>query len=354
MPELTLPGLIDVHTHLRVPGGEHKEDFASGTAAALAGGITMLLAMPNTNPPLTTPDRLQATYRQGTADVRCDVGLFAGASPNQSDQLPALGEAAVALKIYLNDTFGPLRVEDLATLIACFRRWPRHKMVAMHAEKQSVAVGIGLAAAYQRPVHFCHISRRQEIALIRQAKERGLPVTCEVTPHHLFLNEKDAARLGPLADMRPVLSSPADVTALWSHLDDVIDCIATDHAPHTLAEKQSGKPPPGVAGLESSLPLMLTAAQEGRLTMERLIELMHHNPRRIYGLPPQSDTRVEVEMQPHTINQKTMYSKCGWTPFDGMPVVGRVRRVILRGRVVFEDGQVMAPPGSGIMFGGKA
>ncbi len=354
MPDLTLPGLIDVHTHLRVPGGEHKEDFASGTAAALAGGITMLLAMPNTNPPLTTPDRLKSAYRQGRAGVRCDVGLFAGASPDQIDQLPALGEEAVALKIYLNDTFGPLRVEDLATMMACFRYWPRHKMIAMHAEKQSVAVGIGLAAAYQRPVHFCHISRRHEILLIRQAKERDLPVTCEVTPHHLFLNENDAVRLGPLGDMRPVLGSAADVAALWSHLDDVIDCIATDHAPHTLAEKQSDTPPPGVAGLESSLPLMLTAVREGRLTTERLVELMHHNPRRIYGLPPQPDTQVEVEMRPHTIDQKTMVSKCGWTPFDGMTVAGQVRRVMLRGQVVFEDGQLIAAPGSGIMFGGKS
>jgi dihydroorotase-like cyclic amidohydrolase len=350
MPDLILPGLIDVHTHLRVPGGEHKEDFASGTAAALAGGITMLLAMPNTSPPLTTVERLQAAYRQGAAGVRCDVGLFAGASRDQIAELPALGEKAPALKIYLNDTFGPLRVEDLPTLMACFQRWPQHRPIAMHAEKQSVAVGIGLAAAYQRPVHFCHISRRQEIALISQAKKRGLPVTCEVTPHHLFLSEQDAARLGPLGDMRPLLGTPADIAALWAHLDDTIDCIATDHAPHTLEEKQSDTPPPGVAGLETSLPLMLTAVQEGRLGIERLVALMHSNPRRIFGLPSQPDTQVEIDMQPHTISAEKMYSKCGWTPFEGKPVAGRVSRVILRGEVVFDQGRVTAVPGSGKMI----
>ncbi|MCZ7669521.1 MAG: hypothetical protein M5U34_21260 [Chloroflexi bacterium] len=207
--------------------------------------VTMLLAMPNTSPPLSTLAAIQMATRQAQADTHCDVGLFAGASPEAVDQLPALAPHAVALKIYLNDTFGPLRVEDVPTLVACFATWPRDKMIAMHAEKQSVAVGIGLAAAYNRPVHFCHISRRQEIELIAQAKAAGLPVTCEVTPHHLFLDEADAARLGPLGDMRPLLGTPADVAALWAHINTTIDCIATDHAPHTLAEKRSATPPPG-------------------------------------------------------------------------------------------------------------
>ncbi|MCA9962437.1 MAG: amidohydrolase family protein [Anaerolineales bacterium] len=347
MTTLTLPGLIDVHTHLRVPGGEHKEDFATGTAAALAGGITMILGMPNTAPPLTTPAALSAAYAQAAADVRCDVGLFAGASPEDVHHLPELGETAVALKIYLNDTFGKLRVEDVPTLRACFRDWPRHKLIAMHAEKQSVAVGIGLAATYARPVHFCHISRREEIELIADAKMRGLPVTCEVTPHHLFLDQTDAQRLGALGDMRPILGTPDDVAALWEHLNDTVDCVATDHAPHTLAEKQSATPPPGVAGLETSLALMLTAMGNGRFTLDRLIDLMYTNPRRIYNLPAQPDTQVEVDMTPTIIQNEQMHSKCGWTPFHGREVAGRVQRVILRGQLVYENGQVLAAPGSG-------
>jgi carbamoyl-phosphate synthase/aspartate carbamoyltransferase/dihydroorotase len=344
---ITLPGLVDVHTHLRVPGGEHKEDFRTGTAAALAGGITTILGMPNTSPPLSTPEVLAAAREQAAQDILCDVGLFAGASPEVIDQLPACASRAAALKIYLNDTFGPLRVEDVPTLMACFATWPRDKMIAMHAEKQSVAVGIGLAAAYNRPVHFCHISRRQEIELIAQAKATGLPVTCEVTPHHLFLTEADAARLGPLGDMRPLLGTPSDVAALWEHLGETVDCIATDHAPHTLAEKQSATPPPGVIGLETSLPLLLTAVQQNRLTLNRLIELMSTNPRRIFNLPEQPDTAVTVQLTPNTITNEMVHSKCSWTPFHGTKVAAKVQKVVLRGEVVFEDGRVLAKPGSG-------
>ena len=344
---ITLPGLADVHTHLRVPGGEHKEDFGTGTAAALAGGFTTILAMPNTSPPLSTPEVVQATFRQAQLDVLGDVGLFAGASPEKIDLLSQLAPHTVALKIYLNDTFGPLRVEDVPTLRACFQTWPRDKMIAMHAEKQSVAVGIGLAAVYGRPVHFCHISRREEIELIADAKAQGLPVTCEVTPHHLFLTAADAARLGPLGDMRPVLGSQSDVDALWEHINDTIDCIATDHAPHTLAEKLSDNPPPGVAGLETSLGLMLTAVVQNRLTLERLTDLMAHNPRRIYHLPPQADTHIEVVLEPTPIRNEDMRSKCGWTPFAGLEMAGRVQRVVLRGEVVFENGRILAEPGDG-------
>ena len=353
MPDLILPGLIDVHTHLRVPGGEHKEDFATGTAAALAGGITMVLAMPNTHPPLTTPEALEMARMAAARDARCDVGLYAGASPDDIAHLPALAEHAVALKIYLNDTFGKLRVDDLPTLVACYRDWPRDKMIALHAERQSVAVAIGLAAIYDRPIHIAHVSRREEIELIADAKGRGLPVTCEVAPHHLFLSEADAERLGPLGDMRPVLGTADDVAALWAHLNDTVDCIATDHAPHTIQEKRSAEPPPGVPGLETSLPLMLAALADGRLSVERLTALMHDNPRRIFGLPQQPDTWVEIDMTPRAIAVGGWRTKCGWTPFAGLTAGGRVQRVVLRGEPVVENGEVLAPRGSGSVIGGQ-
>jgi carbamoyl-phosphate synthase/aspartate carbamoyltransferase/dihydroorotase len=348
MPILTLPGLVDVHTHLRVPGGEHKEDFFTGTAAALAGGITTVLAMPNTSPPITTPGVLQETQQKAQRKIVCDIGIFAGASPEQIRILPQLAAGTAGLKIYLNDTFGPLRVEDLPTLQACFETWPRERVIAMHAEGPNVAIGIGLASSYNRAVHFCHISRRDEIELIAAAKQRGCPVTCEVTPHHLFLTKNDAARLGPWADMRPMLATLDDIEALWAHITTTIDCIATDHAPHTRDEKLSDSPPPGVAGLETSLPLMLTAVRDGRLSLTRLVELMATNPRRIFGLPEQQDTFIEVEHKiRYTIRNENLYSKCGWTPFDGWEVAGRVRRVVLRGREVFVEGKVVARPGTG-------
>ncbi len=353
MPRLLkLPGLIDVHTHLRVPGGEQKEDFATGTRAAIAGGFTTILAMPNTTPPVVTPAALAATQRQAQPAIFCDVGFFVGASPAHTAELPALAEAGVALKIYLNDTFGPLRVDDLPTLHACFRNWTRAKPIAIHAEGQSVAVGIGLAAAYRRPVHFCHLSRRDEIELVAEAKAAGLPVTCEVTPHHLFLTDDDATRLGAFGDMRPRLASQSDVDALWAHLDTTIDCIATDHAPHTRAEKASETPPPGVPGLETSLPLMMTAVKAGRLSLARLIALMADNPRRIFGLPEQPATFIEVDTEtPFTISEKGLQTKCGWSPFLNRELFGRVRRVVLRGAEIFVDGTFVAPPGCGRVIG---
>jgi carbamoyl-phosphate synthase/aspartate carbamoyltransferase/dihydroorotase len=167
-----------------------------------------------------------------------------------------------------------------------------------------------------------------------------------VTPHHLFFDEADAARLGPLGDMRPLLATPADVDALWGHIDSTIDCIATDHAPHTLDEKygrSQSNPPPGVAGLETSLPLMLTAVHEGRLSIGRLVELMSSNPRRIFNLPDQPDTKIEVDSDAtYTLSNDNLYTKCGWTPFAGMTVRGRVHKVILRGQTVFEEGQLQA------------
>lgn len=348
MPELILPGLVDVHTHLRVPGGDHKEDFSTGTAAALAGGFTTILAMPNTNPPLIDPLILAETREKAQRSIFCDVGLFAGASSTQLEALPQLATLAPGLKIYLNDTFGPLRVDDLPTLLACFGRWPVSRPIALHAEKQSIAVGVGLAAAFHRPVHFCHVSRKEEIELIAAAKAQGLPVTCEVTPHHLFLTQADAVRLGPLGDMRPVLGDQTDVDALWAHLNTTVDCLATDHAPHTLAEKQSATPPPGVPGLETALALLLTAVEQGRLSLKRLVELMATNPRRIYHLPAPPDTRVEVETGlSRTLSNEGLFTKCGWTPFAGMRVTARVKRVILRGQTVFENGQLLAQPGVG-------
>lgn len=348
MTILKLPGLIDVHTHLRVPGGEHKETFATGSAAALAGGITMILGMPNTSPPLTNADVLAQTHDVMRDEIVCDVGLYAGASEEDLSELPTAAAYAVALKIYLNDTFGKLRVDEVPTLAGAFKLWPREKLIAFHAEKQSVAVAIGLSAIYDRAVHIVHVSRREEIELIADAKMRGLKVTCEVAPHHLFMTKADRERMGTLADMRPLLGSADDVAALWEHINDTVDCIATDHAPHTLAEKASDTPPPGIVGLETSLPLMLTAMADGKLSQERLITLMHDNPKRIFNLPDQEDTHVEVDMSQRVkISNADLKTKVGWTPFDGWEVAGRVSKVVLHGKTVFEDGEVLVEGGFG-------
>ena len=345
---LRLPGLIDPHVHVRDPGATHKEDWSTATAAALAGGFTAILAMPNTQPPITDASTLEAALAAARAKARCDYAQYLGATADNAAAIAPLAPRAAGLKMYLNQTFGTLRLDDTATWHAHFRTWPRTAPLVVHAERHTLAAAILFAALYNRPVHIAHVSRREEILLIKAAKARGLPVTCEVTPHHLFLTAADAPHIGAgRSEVRPVLASPDDQQALWENLD-VIDCFATDHAPHTLAEKDSDAPPPGFPGLETALPLMLTAVREGRLTLGDVIARMHTNPRRIFGLPAQPETWVEVdENAAWEIPLQGWQTRANWSPFAGMRVFGRVRRVVLRGETVYADGNVLAAPGKG-------
>ncbi len=345
MAELVLPGLIDAHVHLREPGGEHKEGIASGTASALAGGIAGVLDMPNNTPPVVDAMGLATKARLFEERACCDYGLFLGAG-DTSRPTAAEARGAAGLKLYLTPTFGPLRLESLAGLLAIFHLWPGDRPIAVHAEGLAMAIPIGLAQLTGKAVHICHVARADEMALVRAAKERGAPVTCEVTPHHLFLARPDADRLGPFGLMKPPLAEPEDVDALWRSLE-VVDLVASDHAPHTRAEKRSTNPPPGIPGVETMVPLLLDAAQKGRLTVERVVELLQHGPQRVYGLRA-PEARVEVELGGEwVIAASGLHSRCGWTPYEGRRVRGRVRRVELRGQAVYRDGDVLRPPGGG-------
>ena len=347
MATICLPGLIDVHVHLREPGGEHKENIASGTAAALAGGITLVLAMPNTSPPVTGAGALDHTLQLVDQKALCDVGVYFGASETNATEAAEQARETLGLKIYLDQTYGPLQMRNLAALLAHFCTWPADRPIAVHAEGLSAAMAIGLARSYGRRLHLCHISRADEIRLIRAAKESGADLTCEVAPHHLFLNETDALHLGPYGSMKPPLAKESDVAALWANLD-VVDCIATDHAPHTRAEKETETPPPGVPGLETMVPLLLTAVADGRLSLERLVDLTHRAPSRIFGLPQQANTWIEIDPDArYAISSENLHTKSGWTPFEGLSVQGRVRRTVLRGQTACQDGQIQVQAGFG-------
>jgi carbamoyl-phosphate synthase/aspartate carbamoyltransferase/dihydroorotase len=345
---MKLPGLTDPHVHMREPGAEHKENWDSGTAAALAGGFTTVLGMPNTRPPVTDAPSLALAERAAAAGARCDWGQYLGAGPQNVAEAAGLAGRAAGLKMYLDQTYGPLRLDDMTLWLQHFQTWPREAPIVAHAESRSMAAVILVASLTRRAVHIAHVSLREEIVLIRAAKERGIPVTCEVAPHHLFLCDEDFPRLGAgRGEVRPRLASRADRQALWDNLD-VIDCFATDHAPHTLAEKDGPNPPPGFPGLETALPLLLTAVSEGRLSIEDVIARCSTNPARIFHLPAQPETWVEID--PDTrweIRAAQTFTRCAWTPFEGYPVRGRVRRVVLRGQEVYRDGQVLAAPGSG-------
>ena len=348
-----LPGLIDPHVHLRDPGQTHKEDWDTGTSAALAGGITLVLAMPNTKPPIFDAGTLDLALTSARAKARCDYAQFLGAGPNNADwgRHKALPLQAVGLKMYLDSTFGELRLDDMTLWQEHFKAWPIDLPIVAHSESRSMAAVILMAAIYDRPVHIAHVSLKEEVLLIKAAKERGIKVTCEVCPQHLFLTKDDIPAISHghpgRGEVRPRLARQEDVEALWENLD-VIDCFASDHAPHTLAEKDGDNPPPGFPGLETMLPLLLTVVDGGRLTLDDLVQKMVINPRRIFSLPEQPKTWVEVdENTTYEIHAAEMHSRCGWTPFEGWKVKGRVRKVVLRGETAFEDGKVLVGPGYG-------
>ncbi len=358
---LKLPGLIDPHVHVREPGQTHKEDWDTATQAALAGGITMILAMPNTKPPIFDASTLDLALDSAKQKARCDYAQYVGAGPNNADKVASLADKAAGLKMYLDSTFGELRLDDMTLWVPHFEKYPKQYPIVVHAESRSMAAAILFAAIYDRPVHIAHVSLKEEILLIKAAKERGIKVTCEVCPHHLFLMEGDVP-LSPSpsafpgirergksgrAEVRPRLATQEDVDALWQNLD-VIDCFATDHAPHTLEEKDSENPPPGFPGLETALPLWLTAVKDGRLTVDDIISKMYVNPKKIFNLPEQLETFVEVdENAKYEIKAANQFTRCGWTPFEGSKVKGRVTRVVLRGREAFKDGKVLSEKGFG-------
>lgn len=346
MSLIEIPGMIDAHVHLREPGATHKENFLTGTAAALAGGVVAVFDMPNNTPPVTDRQTLEVKKSLAAQSALCDYGFFLGAAAENSSTAAELAPETVGLKVYLGETYGPLRIQNLVALMAHFQNWPPDKPIAVHVEGLLLASVLALAAIYKRRVHICHVSRAEEIALIKMAKERGLPITCEVTPHHLFLSEEDAAHLGPFGYMKPTLGSRKDREALWENLE-AIDIVASDHAPHTREEKQGSNPPPGVPGLETTLPLLFTAMLEGRISQERLTELVFKNPATIFGIKP-PEARVEIELGPRRIiSSSELKTRCGWTPFEGMEVRATVRRVFIRGHKAYEDGEIIARPGFG-------
>jgi carbamoyl-phosphate synthase/aspartate carbamoyltransferase/dihydroorotase len=346
---LRLPGLIDVHVHLREPGAEYKEDFESGSRAALAGGFTMVLAMPNTQPPLIDAASLKIAEDAASAKALCDYGFHLGASGSNVETAAALAQRVCGLKMYLDATYGPLLIQDLATLREHFARWPKDRPILCHAEERTLAAVLMVAHLERRSVHICHVSRKAEIELIRDAKMHGIDVTCEVTPHHLFIVQEDVPRfLSPgRSQVRPSLATRADQQALWDNME-FIDCIATDHAPHTLAEKDGNAPPPGFPGLETALALMLTRVHAGNIELDAVTARMVDNPRRIFGLPEQPETWIEVDPDATwTVRNEEVVSRCGWSPFAGSVLRGRVQSVTLRGECVYRGGQFFVKAGTG-------
>jgi dihydroorotase (multifunctional complex type) len=211
-----------------------------------------------------------------------------------------------------------------------------------------------MAADLKRRIHICHLATAREIELVVEARKRGVKVTCEVSPHHLFLSTDIEPRLGPLGRMNPPLRSEADTAALWENLKS-IDMIATDHAPHTLEEKRGDSPPSGVPGLETMLPLLLTAVYQKQMSYADLVRLTAAGPAKVFGLVDKG--RLEeglhadvVIVDPHAqwkIEGAKTFTRCGWTPFEGWQVRGKIEQVFLRGKLAFDGEQITVEPGYG-------
>lgn len=356
---LKLPGLIDPHVHFRTPGYEYKENWETAAIASLCGGFTTVFDMPNTHPATTSQERLHAKQELIRSQLQsCGIPLrfhlYFGAHKNYFHELVKVKDEVIALKVYMGSSTGDLLMDDESSLHAVFALAAAHDLLlCVHAEDESmissrtfqykgdyashsvirspsVAVAaveqaISLSQLYRTRLHILHVSTADELACIRQAKEQGLPVTCETTPHHLFLNTDAYPSLQGQALVNPPLREPKHNQALLQGIHEgVIDTLGSDHAPHLLEEKNRpyGSAPSGMPGVETTLPLMLQAYHEKKLSLLQILNLTYHNICKIYKLPSNNDTILIDLYKQKTVKNADLKTRCGWSPFANMTLKG--------------------------------
>ena len=315
-----------MHVHLRDPGQTSKEDFATGSQAALAGGFTTICDMPNNKTPIFTYELLMSKIELAKKTAQCSVLFYFGTLGDNLSEFEKVYPYVVGLKIYLDNTTGGF-ILDTEKLRSVYDAWKSEKPILLHCENEHINKVIDVVRSTKKATHICHIHSQLVLEAVIEAKKAGLPITCGVTPHHLFLTKEDEKRLGTYGLMKPPLPSAEDNAYLWSHIND-IDVVESDHAPHTIEEKHSANPPFGVPGLETTLPLLLDAVNKKKLTMKDIVRLCYHSPRKILHLE-ESKERVLIDMdQEYIIRGKDLKTKCKWTPFEGMKVKGKVLQII--------------------------
>ncbi len=369
-----VPGLVDTHVHLREPGQEHKEDIATGLRAAAAGGFSAVLSMPNTDPANDRPEVTRLIIERARALGGSRVYPVAAATVGrQGKTLSPMAELLAAGAVAFSDDGSGLADSQVMeqALNACrelnvpFAQHAEDPALAakgvIHdgavaeqlgvpgwpaaAEEAMVARDIGLLESTGARLHVQHVSTAGAVSRIRRAQEQGLPVTAEVTPHHLLLTDRIALEVDTMAKVNPPLRPQRHVDACVKALaDGTIDIMATDHAPHTHQDKQGGleRAAFGIVGLETAVPLLLSLVERGLLTPNRIIEAMSTAPCRIFGLPggtlrpgsPADITLIDPALV-HRINPATFESKGRNTPFAGIEVPGKVVRTIVDGQTIF-------------------
>jgi allantoinase len=391
-----LPGFIDLHVHFRDPGYPEREDFFTGTAAAAAGGFSCVGDMPNPRPPTTSVEALLEKRKTAEAKALVDFALYGGTGTKNILAIHALVRLGVrAFKTYMTSTYEDLATTSYGSLLDVLELVSSFGLPLMvHAEDQSILdfekekVGkTGLkgfkAHANSRPpiaeeiaatsalltagyvgahLYLCHISCVPALEAVRRAKMKGVRVTAETCPHYLLLTKKDGEKLGPYAKTNPPLRSRSDMEALWTGLrDGTIDVVSSDHCPYTKEEKDVGwedifDARPGMPGLDTSIPLMLTQVNRGSISLEKLVELYSGNPAKTLGIYPKkgalligSDADITVVdlAKEEVIKRDKLYTKSKMTMFEGFKVKGIPIATFVRGELVMQDHEIVGKPGHG-------
>jgi len=350
-----MPGVIDVHTHMREPGITAKEDFATGSRACAKAGVTTFYDMPNTIPTTTTLEALKDKKKLASEKSIVNYGFhFGGSRNNNIDEIKKVLEAKKAntVKIFMNVTTGEMLIEDEDILKNVFKN---SKLVLVHAENEMIDKAVEYNKNYGNGLYVCHIPSKEELKKVLEAKRNSElntekhPVYAEVTPHHLFLNEKireSTDRNKMLLRMKPELRTKKDNEFLWEALNNgEVDTIGTDHAPHLISEKLE-KITFGMPGVETSLALMLNAYNEGKVKLEMIQKLMSENPARIMKISKRGKLEegyyadviaVDLDKEWTVGVDDTIESKCGWTPYENWKLKGKNVLTIVNGKVVYQN-----------------
>ena len=356
--KLVMPGVIDVHTHMREPGITYKEDFTTGSRACAKAGITTFYDMPNTIPTTTTLENLLEKKKLASEKAIVNFGFHFGGSKNDNveeiKKVLSSGEANT-VKIFMNVTTGEMLIEDDEILKKVFKN---SKLVLVHAENEMIDKAIELNKNCGKGLYVCHIPSENELKKVINAKKNNElntkehPIYAEVTPHHLFLNteiRESTERNKMLLRMKPELREKSDNEFLWEAINrGEIDTIGTDHAPHLISEKLE-KITFGMPGVETSLALMINAFNEGKISLEMIQKLMCENPAKIMKIEKRGKLEegffadiIVVDTQKEWIVavDDTIESKCGWTPYENWKLKGKNTLTIVNGEIVYENGKI--------------
>ncbi len=376
--KIILPGAIDAHVHFRCPGFEYKEDWVSGSLAALHGGVTTVMDMPNTNPATTTAALLEEKRKIVAKDAAVNFDLYMAATESNLAEIEkACASGLRAVKLYYGSTTGGIMLNRRESIESLFRlakdkglvivahaedeeevkknkeKFRGKKNPAIHekirtdiAEAKAIAALVALQSKIGNRLHIAHLSSKKGLEEVKKGKrgKHGKSVSCEAAPQHLFLDDSCYKKLGNLAKCNPSIKKSADRKALWKGLKEgTIDIVATDHAPHAPEEKAKGywECPSGVPGVETLMPLLLDAANAKKIPLERVVNAACERPAQLFGWGSKGFIRegfdadlaiVDME-RVFKVENDALFTKARYSPFNGWKLKGFVEKTIVRGEV---------------------